>query len=205
MIGHENDRAYLSLSLHAVPSRDPLLWLEYIYSVLIERRTPLSLRSETHTDSRLLNVDLARCAAVRCVAREYGSPSWAPPPPPPSKLTKSRLPPPQAPSRTLLTRVREPGALAPRALRASHAPGRPRGSFTHRLPSRAGGPDSCSEGGGAGTGLRTASGDVLTARLTARPLPRPPSPRGTPGKTAGASRVTGGRKAARGRVRESAW
>ena len=49
MIGHENDRAYLSLSLHAVPSRDPLLWLEYIYSVLIERRTPLSLRSETHT------------------------------------------------------------------------------------------------------------------------------------------------------------
>ena len=60
-------------------------------------------------------------------------------------------------------------------------------------------------GGGAGTGLRTASGDVLTAHLTAHPLPRPSSPRGTPGKTAGASRVTGGRKAARGRVRESAW
>jgi len=47
---HENDRAYLSLSLSTrCRLADPLLWLEYIYSVLIERRTPLSLRSETHT------------------------------------------------------------------------------------------------------------------------------------------------------------
>ena len=71
---HENDRAYLSLSLHAVPSRDPLLWLEYIYSVLIERRTPLLSPLRDPHDSRLLNVGLARCAAVRCVAREYGEP-----------------------------------------------------------------------------------------------------------------------------------
>lgn len=202
MIGHENDRAYLSLSLHAVPSRDPLLWLEYIYSVLIERRTPLSLRSETHTDSRLLNVDLARCAAVRCVAREYGEPFLGAPAT--SSIQVDQVPSSSSPST-------EPHAPHPRARARCLSPPSPqsqpcpRSAYTHRLPSRAGGPDSCSEGGGAGTGLRTASGDVLTARLTARPLPRPPSPRGTPGKTAGANRVTGGRKAARGRVRESAW